>query len=299
MMKYRILPKANISVSEISFGCMSIDLDREDNMQLIHAAIDGGINYFDTADLYDKGENESFLGEALKAKRKELIIATKVGNQWRKDGSGWDWNPSKDYILKAADESLKRLQTDYIDIYQLHGGTIEDDREEVTEAFELLQAQGKIRYYGISSIRPNVIREFAANSKIVSNMMQYSLLDRRGEEAVLSNLQQQGIGVMVRGGLARGVLAGKESIKYLDHSQQSIDLLLNKMKVFSNENTALNHIALQWILNNSAVTSVVLGMRTLEQVKDALVLNKSTQLSQAELDEIGGVLKPNFYADHR
>ncbi len=270
---------------------MSIDMNRDDNLQLIHAAIDGGINYFDTADLYDKGENERFIGEALKAKRKELIIATKVGNQWRKDGSGWDWNPSKDYILKAADESLKRLQTDYIDIYQLHGGTIEDNREEVIEAFELLQTQGKIRYYGISSIRPNVIREFAANSKIVSNMMQYSLLDRRPEEAVLSNLYQQGIGVMVRGGLARGVLARNGSIKYLDNSQQSVYLLLNKMKVFSNENTALSHIALQWILNNPAVTSVVLGMRTLEQVQDALALNRSTQLSQAELDEIGNVLK--------
>jgi aryl-alcohol dehydrogenase-like predicted oxidoreductase len=299
MMKYRSLPKANLSVSEISFGCMSIDLKRDDNEQLIHTAIDGGINYFDTADLYDRGENERFIGKTLKVKRKQLIIATKVGNQWRQDGSGWDWNPSKDYILKAADESLKRLQTDYIDIYQLHGGTIEDNREEVIEAFEMLQTQGKIRHYGISSIRPNVIREFAANSNIVSNMMQYSLLDRRPEEAVLSDLHQQGIGLMVRGGLARGVLAGKGSIKYLDHTKQSVDLLLDKMKVFSNENTALNHIALQWILNNSAVTSVVLGMRTLEQVHDALALNRSTQLSQAELDEIGSVLKPNFYADHR
>lgn len=299
MMKYRSLPKVNLSVSEISFGCMSIDLNRDDNERLIYTAIDGGINYFDTADLYDKGENERFIGEALKTKRKELIIATKVGNQWRQDGSGWDWNPSKDYILKAADKSLKRLQTDYIDIYQLHGGTIEDNREEVIEAFELLKDQGKIRHYGISSIRPNVIREFAANSNIVSNMMQYSLLDRRPEEAVLSSLHQQGIGLMVRGALARGVLANKGSIKYLDYSQQSVDLLLDKMKVFSNENTALNHIALQWILNNSAVTSVVLGMRTLEQVQDALALNRATQLSQADLDEIGSVLKPIIYSEHR
>jgi aryl-alcohol dehydrogenase-like predicted oxidoreductase len=104
---------------------------------------------------------------------------------------------------------------------------------------------------------------------------------------------------MVRGGLARGVLADKGSIKYLDYNQQSVDLLLDKMKVFSNENTALNHIALQWILNNSAVTSVVQGMRTLEQVHDALALNRSTLLSQAELDEIGSVLNPNIYSDHR
>lgn len=299
MMNYRSLLKANLSVSEISFGCMSIDLNRDDNKRIIQTAIDGGINYFDTADLYDKGENERFIGKALKAKRKELIIATKVGNQWREDGSGWDWNPSKDYILKAAEDSLKRLQTDYIDIYQLHGGTIEDNGEEVIEAFELLQTQGKIRHYGISSIRPNVIREFTANSNIVSNMIQYSLIDRRPEESVLASLHKQGVGVMVRGGLARGVLADKGSIKYLDYNQQSVDLLLDKMKVFSNENTALNHIALQWILNNSAVTSVVQGMRTLEQVHDALALNRSTLLSQAELDEIGSVLNPNIYSDHR
>jgi aryl-alcohol dehydrogenase-like predicted oxidoreductase len=88
---------------------------------------------------------------------KKVIIATKVGNQWRADGSGWDWNPNKDYIISAVEQSLKRLQTDYIDLYQLHGGTMEDPIDETIEAFEQLQKQGKIRYYGISSIRPTVI----------------------------------------------------------------------------------------------------------------------------------------------
>src|ERR1035437_7075729 len=83
---------------------------------------DNGINYFDTADLYDKGLNEINIGNALKAKRDQIIIATKVGNQWRSDGTGWDWNPRKDYILKAVEQSLQRLQTNYIDLYQLHGG---------------------------------------------------------------------------------------------------------------------------------------------------------------------------------
>ncbi|MGK0489517.1 MAG: aryl-alcohol dehydrogenase-like predicted oxidoreductase [Candidatus Endobugula sp.] len=299
MMKYRLMPKANLKVSEISFGCMSLDLKNNGNERLIHAAIESGVNYFDTADLYDKGENERLIGRALRPNRNELIIATKVGNQWSSDTNGWVWNPTKDYILKACDESLKRLQTDYIDVYQLHGGTIEDNREEVVEAFEILKTQGKIRHYGLSSIRPNVIRDFVSNANISTNMLQYSLLDRRSEESVLSLLQDNGIGIMVRGALAKGVLAGKESIDYLGYGKQSIDLLLNKMSVFSTDKTALSHIAVQWVLKHPAVTSVVLGMRTQNQLTDALNLYESSKLTADDLGQIGAVLKPHIYNDHR
>ncbi|MDN8790573.1 aldo/keto reductase, partial [Staphylococcus aureus] len=85
----------------------------------IHEALERGINYLDTADLYDRGLNEEFVGKAVKGKRGQVIIATKVGNRWRPDGSGWDWDPSKAYIKQAVKESLRRLQTDYIDLYQL------------------------------------------------------------------------------------------------------------------------------------------------------------------------------------
>ncbi len=153
---------------------------------LVQEALEQGINYFDTADLYQHGAVESVLGRAFSGKRKQVILATKVGNQWRPDGSGWDWNPSKNYILNEVDESLQRLQTDYIDLYQLHGGTLEDPIDEVIETFESLQKAGKIRYYGISSVRPNVIREYAKRSSIISVMMQYSLIDRRPEEEMLS-----------------------------------------------------------------------------------------------------------------
>src|SRR6202034_3432729 len=98
--------------------------------------------------------------------------------------------------------------TDYIDLYQLHGGTIDDPIDETIEAFELLQQQGKIRYYGISSIRPNVISEYVQRSNIISVMMQYSLLDRRPEESCLQLLQQNNIGVLARGSVAGGLLAG-------------------------------------------------------------------------------------------
>ena len=222
-MKYRLLPRTGWKVSVISYGCMSLSIGQgaikqKANQRLLEKAADLGINFFDTADLYDKGENEITVGKALKTRRKELFIATKVGNQWRADGSGWDWNPSKQYILKSAEESLRRLQTDYIDLYQLHGGTIDDPIDETIEAFELLKEQGKIREYGISSIRPNVIRTYVNQSNIVSVMMQYSLLDRRPEESCLPLLQENDIGVLVRGAVAKGLLIDKPAKEYLGYS---------------------------------------------------------------------------------
>ena len=100
---------------------MSLDMDGPVTKNLLLQAMEGGINYFDTADLYQHGMNESVVGEAFRDKRNQIILATKVGNQWKADGSGWDWNPSKKYILACIDQNLKRLQTDYIDLYQLHG----------------------------------------------------------------------------------------------------------------------------------------------------------------------------------
>ena len=185
---------------------MSLGSDHRENTILLRAALDEGINYFDTADLYQNGENEVTVGKAFMGNRKEIIIATKVGNQLRPDGSGWDWNPRKKYILDAVEKSLKRLQTDYIDLYQLHGGTIEDPIDETIEAFELLKEKGVIRHYGISSIRPNVIREWATRSNMVSVMMQYSLLDRRPEETCLKYLGDQEIGVVVRGSISKGAI---------------------------------------------------------------------------------------------
>ncbi len=98
-------------------------------------ALDSGINYFDTAELYQAGENERTVGKAFKGMRDRVLIATKVGNQLRPDGSGWDWNPGKDYILEAVDKSLQRLQTGYIDLYQLHGGTLDDPIDENHRSF--------------------------------------------------------------------------------------------------------------------------------------------------------------------
>ena len=108
-MEYRILGKSDLKISRLGFGSMSLQADNPQNERLLHQALERGINYFDTADLYQQGGNESILGRAFKGKRDRIVLATKVGNQWRSDGSGWDWNPSRKYIMEAVEESLKRL----------------------------------------------------------------------------------------------------------------------------------------------------------------------------------------------
>ena len=137
-MNYRKLGKSELQISEIGFGCMSLEASSNKIQNILEKAVDHGINFFDTADLYDKGANEILVGKSLKQRRKNIVLATKVGNKWNNDGSTWVWNPRKSYILKAIEDSLRRLQTDYIDLYQLHGGTVDDPIDEVIETFELL-----------------------------------------------------------------------------------------------------------------------------------------------------------------
>jgi aryl-alcohol dehydrogenase-like predicted oxidoreductase len=298
-MKTRLLKKAGFGVSEIGFGCMSLGEDHSINERLIHNAIDSGINYFDTADLYQKGFNEETLGKALKGKRDEVIIATKVGNEWNIDGTSWRWNPRKSYILKAVDQSLKRLKIDYIDIYQLHGGTIDDPIEEVVEAFELLKQKGKIRHYGLSSIRPNVVNAFLQYSGLVSDMLQYSLLDRRPEEQLMPLLVETETGVMVRGVLAKGLLAGKGISNYLNYIFQIVEKQLDKLISFSNEKMSIAGLSLQWVLSNSYVTSAVIGFRTQDQFNGLLKQYSGKPMDPEVYEALSSVVEVNRYQSHR
>ena len=286
-------------VSEISFGCMSLAENDPGNARLLQHAVELGINFFDTADLYQHGNNEIIVGKALKERRKEIFIATKVGNQWRSDGSGWDWNPGKDYILASADKSLQRLQTDYIDLYQLHGGTIEDKTEETIEAFELLKQQGKIRYYGISSIRPNVIRTYAEKSTIVSVMMQYSLLDRRLEENCLDLLQRKQISILARGALAKGLLVNKDAIPYLNYQAEEVGKAAAAVAALSNSERNETQTALAFVLAQSSIASAVVGIRTIEQLEDVVQATFSPRLTETEIKLLAKSIPINYYEQHR
>lgn len=295
------LGKSDLVVSEVSFGCMSLGENQGQANSLLQKAYDQGINFFDTADLYNKGINELHVGTALKSIRKDVIIATKVGNQWKSDGSGWDWNPRKDYILNAVEQSLKRLQTDYIDLYQLHGGTIDDPIDETIEAFELLREQGKIRWYGISSIRPNVIREYVKRSNMVSVMMQYSLLDHRPEEEVLQVLADHEISVITRGTLAQGRLLGKKEESYLQFTPSEVLKAAKAIaQLAENLDKQKIDITLAYVLSQPAVASSVIGIRTAEQLDEALSAWKALPaLTDDQRKHIRQQVRTFVYDSHR
>lgn len=300
MLKSNKLGNSELIVTEISMGCMSLEPSTDSFKKMIDLALNKGITFFDTADLYDRGQNESLLGQALKGNRNEVILATKVGNEWNTDGTSWRWNPRKDYILSAVDNSLKRLQTDYIDLYQLHGGTIDDPIDETIEAFERLKEQGKIREYGISSIRPNVIREYLSRSNIVSIMMQYSLLDRRPEETCLDLIHQSGVSVITRGTLAKGLLGGKPAKTYLgipEEEIQSAQTGLESVSKILKESSS--RLACSYVLEKEAVASAVIGFRTSKQLENILNGKELPIMSDSHMQLLKEKTPALVYENHR
>ncbi len=298
-MEYKQLGKSDLNVSRIGFGCMSLDPLNSESENILHKALDEGMNYFDTADIYHGGQNEVMLGKVFSGKRDQVIIATKAGNQLRPDGKGLNWNPSKKHILASVDRSLERLQTDYIDLFQLHGGTINDPIDDVIEAFESLVVSGKIRYYGISSIRPNVIREYTKRSSIISVMMQYSLLDRRPEEEMLEFLHSKQVGVLARGTIAKGLLVSKTAEPYLGYSTEQVAIAAAGMEAAAGKKSLRLEMAIQYALHPPAVASAVVGIRTEQQLRDVLSLENFAGEHGFLLDDLRNILPANKYTEHR
>ncbi|MBM7661119.1 aryl-alcohol dehydrogenase-like predicted oxidoreductase [Bacillus mesophilus] len=302
-MNRRSIGNSELYVSEIGLGCMSLGTEVEKAKSIIDEAIELGVNYLDTADLYDRGVNEEIVGEAIKNKRDSIILATKVGNRWADEQEGWSWDPSKTYIKRAVKDSLRRLQTDYIDLYQLHGGTIEDHIDETIEAFEELKSEGYIRYYGISSIRPNVIREYLNNSSMISAMMQYSMFDRRPEEEILDLLADHSVSVIARGPLARGLLtdawADRVNEKgYLHLSKEDIENSLGKL-VTTLPRRPLQEFALKYCLAHKAVASVIPGASNIIQVRKNIEAGLSIPLTEEEITKIQALIPAEDYQQHR
>jgi aryl-alcohol dehydrogenase-like predicted oxidoreductase len=295
----RRLGRSGLEVSAIGFGCMSLGEDHGANERLVHAALGLGINFFDTADLYQHGENEDTLGRALQGRRESAVVATKVGNQWRADGSGWDWNPRKSYIKEAVAGSLRRLRTDYIDLYQLHGGTVEDPMDEAVLAFEELKEAGDIRHYGISSIRPNVIARWSESPGTTSVMMQYSLLDRRPEEECLELLRAADVGVVVRGGLAKGLLASKPAAGYLDHAPEGVEAVQSALAATLDGEVTLAQNALRYCLAHPAVTTVACGVRTMAQLEESAVAGRLPPLPEDAVNALRAAVPALLYTNHR
>lgn len=302
-MKMNKLGKSELHISALSLGCMSLGTNVKVASRIIDAGLDAGINHLDTADLYDFGENERIIGEAIKQKRDKLIITSKVGNHFDANARTHYWDPSKEHLEASIKDTLRRLGTDYLDIYMLHGGTIDDPIDETIEAFEKLKQAGLIRAYGISSIRPNVIKEYVKRSNIDVVMMQYSLLDRRPEE-LLGLLHENEISVVARGTLAKGILTEKAA-KYME--QKALDGYLDYRKIELRQTIQhlqtlgepLQKLSMQYVLKNPAVASAVIGASSVAQLCKATQYKNASEIEEALYLQCKNLTKQSLYTAHR
>ena len=274
--------RSGIEVSELGLGCMSLGTDYNKAEPIIDRAIEHGITYFDTADIYDKGINEDIVGKALKKyqDRDNIVIGTKVGNHLAQDGSTF-WDPSKAYIKEAVKASLKRLGLDHLDLYQLHGGTIDDPLDETISAFDELKQEGLVRAYGISSIRPNVIDYYLEHSDIETLMSQFNLIDNR-PEALLDDIHAQKVKVLARGPVFKGLLTSnsnqalddKFAEGIFDYSYQELGETIASIKEIESNLTGLTF---NYLTSHDALGSIIVGASSVDQLDENV---KNFQLSR-------------------
>ncbi|MFK5706446.1 aldo/keto reductase [Lysinibacillus boronitolerans] len=299
-MKKRQLGTSELFISEISLGGMSLSTDKTQAATIVDMALDAGINYIDTADLYDYGSNEEIIGATLGKRRHDIILATKVGNRWAKGVDGWHWDASPSYIKEAVHASLRRLGTDYIDVYQLHGGTIEDNWDGIIDTFEGLKKEGLIREYGISSIRPNVLQQFLPASSAKSVMMQYSALDRRPEEW-FNFIAKQGASVVTRGTVAKGLLTNswQQRLQHVNgfntYTAEELTTTLTDLALHYNN---LHALAIAFNLKEPTIASTVIGASSQQQLAQTLASYEKIN-SITDFKVANELTKNEYYQEHR
>ncbi|MBW4512985.1 MAG: aldo/keto reductase family protein [Scytonematopsis contorta HA4267-MV1] len=311
-MKYRQLGNSNLNVSEISLGSWLTyggGVEREQAEACIHKAFDIGINFIDTANVYGRGTAESFLGEILQGiDRKSYVLATKVYFPM----SSTDQGLSAAQIYKQIDDSLQRLRTDYVDLYQCHRYDVNTPLEETMEALTNVVQQGKARYIGFSEWNPSQIQA-ALNMKnveqFVSSQPQYSMLWRKPEAEVFPLCAANGIGQIVWSPLAQGVLTGKykpgeappQDSRAANNqmngfmgditSERVLTAVQNLKPIAQNLNISMAQLALAWVLRDSRVSSAIIGASRPEQVADNAAAS-DVNLSDDVLQKIDSVLAP-------
>lgn len=286
-MEYRKLGKTEISVSAVALGCWAFGgdgpwgpQDDEDSIGTVSAALDAGINFFDTAEGYGpEGRSESVLGKALAGRRQKAIIATKAG----------PWNLAGSKVPVACENSLRRLQTDYIDLYQIHWPNHSIPIEETVEALEKLRQQGKIRAIGVSNFGVRDLAGYLAHGRCETNQMSYSMIWRALEYEILPFCREQGVGIICWGPLSEGMLTGKyrtadevptgrRATRYFSkdrpetsHGEEGSEKLtfatIDRIRRISNRiGQPMSAVALAWLLHQPGVTAVLAGGRRPEQI---------------------------------
>ena len=322
-MKYKSLGNTGLYVSELTLGTMTFDKEggsysgmigatgQELATKMVNLSLDAGINIFDTANVYSSGESEIMLGKALGDKRKDVLIATKLYNTITNGPN--DLGSSRLAIMREVEASLKRLGTDYIDLYQVHQFDITTPLEETLKALDDLVRQGKVRYIGLSNFsawqiaHADGLAKLLSTEKFCSVQAYYSLVGRELEREIIPISLDLGLGTLIWSPLAGGFLSGKITRKSEAtgrrvnfefppvEKEQGFNIVDKLMEIAESKNASVAQIALAWLLHKQGVTSVIVGARKEEQLIDNLGA-ADIVLSDYEMKLLddASVLKPEY-----
>ncbi len=309
-MQYRTLGRTGIQVSPYALGAMMFgsigNPDHEDSISIIHKALDAGINFVDTADMYSRGESEEIVGKALKGRRDGVVLATKVYNPMGDDPN--QRGLSRRWIVTEVENSLRRLQTDYIDLYQIHRPDPTTDIAETLSALTDLVRGGKVRAIGSSTmpasdiVEAQVVSQRNGLERFRTEQPNYSILDRGIEREVLPVAERYGMGVLVWSPLAGGLLTGRSRkgqqsdlrrVKLFKHmsNQRRIDAVEELLPLADEAGIKLTHLAMAFAIAHPGVTSAIIGPRTMDQLDD-LLAGAHLALSDDILDKIDAIVAP-------
>lgn len=309
----RTLGKSGISVTCIGVGLWAVGGDQwgptddKESLAMIDAALDAGVNFFDTADFYGQGHSEELLGRAMKGRRDSFVVATKIG--WlnfdgKRNQTAYD---TAEKLIAGVESNLSRLQTDYVDVIQSHINYRDPTMEVFVEGFQKLQQDGKVRAYGVSTSDLEYLKEFNADGGCAVLQIDYSILNRTPEADVFPYCVANDIGVIVRGPLAMGTLTGKFALDTQfaegdvrqrwqadpEARQQFAENLakVEQLRPLARGKT-LAQLALQFVISNPAVTAAIPGAKRAAQLQDNVGAGLLPPLSGDELAEIDLVTPP-------
>ncbi|MDM5154546.1 aldo/keto reductase [Bacillus sp. DX1.1] len=310
-MKYTTLQKAGLQVSQMGLGTNAVggynlfsNVNELEGTKMIEEALQQGITFLDTADAYGFGRSEELIGETLKGRRHEVVLATKGGIQPLSNGST-SINNEPNYLRNAVENSLRRLQTDYIDLYYLHFTDLETPYEDSIGELVCLKEEGKIRSIGISNVNLAQLKEANQHGDIDVFQSPYNMLDRTAEKELLPYCIEQDISFIPYGPLAFGILGGKytgnlqldekdwrRSVSLFEENTYKKNFVkVAKLKNFAREKgTAVSNIALAWLLNQTGIDTVIPGGKRAEQVRENVKVMDVT-LNESDLKYIQSVLE--------
>lgn len=310
-MKYRTLGRTGIKVSPYCLGAMMLgalgNSDHDDAARIIHKALDAGINFIDTADAYSRGESEEVVGKALKGRRDNVVLATKahlpMGDDPNQRGNSRRW------LVRALEDSLRRLGTDHVDLYQIHRPAPDTDVEETLSALTDLVRAGKVRAIGTSTfpasdiVEAQWVAERRGLQRFRVEQPPYSILDRGIEREVLPVCERYGMGTMVYSPLAKGLLTGRYrkgraadthragfGLQHLS-DERRLDVVEQLIPLAEEAGMPLAHLAIAFAISHPGVTAAIIGPRTMDHLDD-LLAGAGTVLTDDLLDRIDAIVPP-------